>query len=647
VRFALESLEGRSLLSAGTLDPGFDGDGRAVTDFFGDDDAAIDVAVGFGGRVVAVGSTTRDGNTDFAVAAYGANGQLDAGFGVGGKVAINAYVNSNGVIGTTNVPDGASGVAIMADGRIVVVGHAAGNVALLRLNTNGTLDASFGTQGVVNTDFGRTEAATRVALLPDGGIVVGGIQSYGLIGSEGDFLLARYHSNGQLDTSFGDGGKVVMDLHGDETLRGLAVAADGKILIAGTTSYGARYEDIVVARFNSNGSRDNGFDGDGVRMVDLGDSRDYGRAVALQADGKIVVAGYSFYGFVQRSLAVLRFNGDGSLDGSFDGDGMVLRQYTNVTPRAEDVAIQANGRIVVAGIFQNDSDPWHLHNDFGVARFEANGAADQSFGNGGLTMTNFGGWSTDEARAVAIQPDGMIVLAGHVGELGTGGQNFALARYRGDASSQPPAVGAVMGFVYADMNRNGVRDLGERGLRGWHIYVDSNRNGAYDSGEPTTRTDASGRYSLDGLPAGSLILRDGGTLATPGWSRIGSASIIVTAGPQLVSRNFGFKPNTVRGIVYNDLNGNGARDSGEPGLARQIVFMDHNVNHRWDYGEPVRITDAQGVYQFTDLVLEEGTPFWGTMVYPQRGWRARDGQVIPNPMTGRTTMLDLWLVRSV
>jgi uncharacterized delta-60 repeat protein len=630
------------LLSAGAIDPSFDGDGKAVTNFLGRDDAAFDVAVAPSGHAIAVGFATRDGNTDFAIAAYRTDGQLDSSFAGTGRLSLNAYIDSNGQVGSTNVPDSAYGVALQPDGRFVVAGTAAGNIAVVRINADGSMDHSFGVRGIVNTDFGNSESATRVVVQPDGKILIGGIHSTGVIGGYGDFLLARYTATGQLDGTFGSGGKVILDW-ADDTLRGIALQNDGRIVAAGTTSAGLSYEDIAVVRFNANGSLDGSFDGDGIRLVDFGSSRDYGRAVALQSDGKIVVAGYSFYGFTQRSLALVRFDGDGSLDRTFDGDGIVLRQYANVTPRAEDLAIQSNGRIVVAGIFQNDSDPWHLHNDFGVARFESNGAVDGSFGTAGVTMTDFGRWTADEARGIALAPNGAIVVAGHIGELGSGGQDFAVARYEGDAVTAPSAIS---GAVYADLNRNGLRNFGERGLRGWHIYVDLNSNGLRDANEPTTRTDTTGRYRIESVPAGTHTVRDGGTYGTPVWSRMPAQSVTVVAGQTATGRDFGYKPNTVRGTVYHDLNGNGRRDTGEPGLARQVVFMDYNVNERYDAGEPTRVTSATGGYEFRDLVLEEGSPFWGTKVMPPTGWRANSGQIIPNPVSDRVTVLDLWLVRS-
>jgi uncharacterized delta-60 repeat protein/CSLREA domain-containing protein len=426
VKLNLEQLESRCLLSAGSLETGF----PITTDFAGGDDQAFDVALQRDGRIVTVGTVTNGYNTDFGLARYNANGSLDSTFGNGGRVITNAYINSNGVPGSTNVPDGANGVAIQADGKIVAVGHSWGNVAVVRYNANGSLDTTFGTQGIVVTDFGSGENATQVAVQADGKIVVAGIQAINTFASHGDFLIVRYSADGRLDTSFGDGGRVITDFGRDETLNGLALQPDGKIIVVGTSG-----DDIALARYNANGSLDGSFDGDGKLVLDLGAGRsDYGRDLALQSDGKIIVVGHSFAGTTQRDLVVLRLNNNGSLDNTFGVGGVALLNFANRTVRGEGVTLQANGKIVVAGIYQDDSTP-ELDNDFLVVRVNTNGTLDSSFGSGGLVHTDFGGRQLDEARAVAVQADGKLVVVGHRGA--TNNRDFALAVYQGDPTTAP------------------------------------------------------------------------------------------------------------------------------------------------------------------------------------------------------------------
>src|SRR5439155_996244 len=247
----------------------------------------------------------------------------------------------------------------------------------------GDLDPSFGTGGRVLTDFGGGDGARALALQADGRIVVAGSSSAGAFGS--DFALARYNSNGSLDPSFGTGGRVLTDFGGDDEARALALQDDGKIVVAG--GFGGPC--FALARYNPGGTLDTSFGTGGRVLTDFGGD-DEAAALALQADGKIVVAGFSDAGgFALAALA--RYNPNGTLDASFGSGGQVLTNFGG----AQALALQADGRIVVAGgIF--------------LARYNQNGNLDPSFGSGGRALTDF------DALALALQPDGLVVLAGPV-----------------------------------------------------------------------------------------------------------------------------------------------------------------------------------------------------------------------------------------
>jgi uncharacterized delta-60 repeat protein len=244
----LEQLEDRLTPSAGALDPTFGVGGKVTTDFAGIFDVAM--ALQADGKIVVVGDSVVGGFGDFALARYNADGTLDDSFGTSGKVTTDFGGDE----------DRAFDVAIQANGRIVVVGHSvagdAVDFALARYNADGSLDDggpndstpadTFGTSGKVTTDFGGTiDLATSVVLQADGKIVVAGSTFGG--GSE-DFALARYNADGTLDDGFGTSGKVTTDFGGSDRATSVALQTDGKIVVAGST-FGGGFGGLALARY--------------------------------------------------------------------------------------------------------------------------------------------------------------------------------------------------------------------------------------------------------------------------------------------------------------------------------------------------------------------------------------------------------------
>ena len=218
--------------------------------------------------------------------------------------------------------DYARAVRLQADGKIVVAGHAysgSNNFALARYNANGSLDTSFDGDGKLTTDFGGgTDLAFALALQADGKIVAAGEAT---VTSNIDFALARYNANGSLDTTFSSDGKLVTDFSaGYDHGSAVAVQADGKIIVAGY-AFGATMFDFALARYNSNGDLDTTFDGDGKLVTDFAGDMDLAFAIALQPNGKIVVVGNAFS--TSSDFALARYNPDGSLDTTFAGDGLL------------------------------------------------------------------------------------------------------------------------------------------------------------------------------------------------------------------------------------------------------------------------------------------------------------------------------------
>ncbi len=345
------------------LDPTF-GTGGKVTTSIGGIDVGYAVAVQADGKIVTAGKS----DSAFALARYNSDGSLDAGFGTGGKVTTE--------FSGAGWNDQARAVALQDDSKIVLAGVSNWNFALARYNSDGSLDTGFGTGGEVTTDFGGSDDGFAVAVQADGKIVAAGT-------SDSDFALARYNSDGSLDAGFGTGGEVTTDFGANDGGYTVALQADGKIVVAGTTNNNGSNFDFALARYNSDGSLDTGFGTGGEATTDFGRGEE-GYAVALQTDGKIVVAGSTYSDTGYSDFALARYNSNGSLDTGFGASGKVTTAFGyNNWGRA--VALDAGGKIVVAGSADNGSN-----SNFALARYNSNGSLDTGFAIGGKVTTDFG-----------------------------------------------------------------------------------------------------------------------------------------------------------------------------------------------------------------------------------------------------------------
>ena len=370
-----------------------------------------------------------------------APGGLDTTFGAG---------DDDGTDGVAELPaenQGAQSTALAPDGKVYVTGDFGldnGDLALAvgRYRTDGTLDTSFGAgdgdgvDGLATwTGSGGNSQGASLTIQPDGKVLVAGMYQ----GTAGrDLVLARFAADGSLDSSFGkddgDGtdGVVTWDSgSGDDQANAVALQPDGKVLVAGYAANGT-YADLAVARFTAEGALDTTFgagDGDGTDGVALwgsGNGGDWGFSVALQPDGKVLVTGYANNG-TDRDLALARFTADGALDTTFgagDGDGIdgvALWDSGNGPDRGYSLALQPDGRVLVAGFASNGSDK-----DLAVARFAVDGSLDTAFGNSGVATWDRGN-GDDRGEALALQPDGGILVAGEANN-GSHGE-LALARF--------------------------------------------------------------------------------------------------------------------------------------------------------------------------------------------------------------------------
>jgi uncharacterized delta-60 repeat protein len=217
--------------------------------------------------------------------------------------------------------------------------------------------------------------------------------------------LTAYAAPGDLDPTFSGDGEQTTDFAGGlDRAYGIAVQTDGKIVVAGSSVSAAGDTDFALARYNANGNLDNNFDGDGKVTTDIGGLDNAIRAIALQPDGKIVVAGYADNSVTLWNFALARYNPDGSLDTSFSGDGKQALDFNLGYDLATALVIQADGKIVVGGsvdIFAGDN--------FGLMRFNADGSLDTSFSGDGMQSTDFGG--DDGLGGLVLQANGRIVAA--------------------------------------------------------------------------------------------------------------------------------------------------------------------------------------------------------------------------------------------
>ncbi|MBM4074119.1 MAG: hypothetical protein FJ267_00560 [Planctomycetes bacterium] len=321
-------------------------------------------------------------------------GTLDTTFGTAGVVTTEFFANPN-------TYEGGAGLAIQPDGKMIVLGEMG---SLSRYNTDGSLDLSFGSNGFSHVGM----IASALEIQSDGKILVAGVPQGA---SGGDFGLARFNSDGSLDGTFDGDGKLTTDFFGrNDGATSIAIQSDGRIVVAGsaeaalpgTGSY------FAVAVYNPDGSLDSSFDGDGKVTTDVIPNQfDFAASVAIQQDGKIIAGGHSSDGTLLH-MSLVRYLSNGELDTTFDNDGILITSISSNSSTIEGIAIQDDGRIVVTGrSFPSGSTAGSVV----IARYESNGILDSTFDTDGLLVTNFG-LGTVSGFDVTVGSDGRIVVAG-------------------------------------------------------------------------------------------------------------------------------------------------------------------------------------------------------------------------------------------
>jgi uncharacterized delta-60 repeat protein len=390
----------------GSLDKSFGKAGKVTVSFGTQEDIGRKAVLQTDGKIVQTGTA----GTSVAVVRYNTDGTPDRSFDGDGKVttSIGGY------------DDEGYDVAIQQDGKIVVGGFSndsfgIGDFALLRYNSDGSLDTTFNGSGKVITDmeFNSDDGCLSLIIQPDGKILAAGYSTRNV-----NIALARYNSDGSLDSSFGEDGKVIMSVPAD-IFGGIAfsvvIQSDAKILIAGSVDV-----DFLLIRYNADGSLDSSFGEDGIVRTDIGgfDFTDFGFSAALQPDQKIIVAGSAYTTTV--SIGVARYNTDGSLDSSFGGDGKITTVVGSQC-LASSVAVQPNGLILVAGLSEA------MNYDFALVRYDVDGSLDSSFGSNGIVTTDFNN-GDDQAESVIFTSENKIVVTG------SSLRGFAAARYNSEGA---------------------------------------------------------------------------------------------------------------------------------------------------------------------------------------------------------------------
>jgi uncharacterized delta-60 repeat protein len=365
----------------------------------------FDVAIQPDGKILAAGVTENGAPPKLIVARFNVDGTLDSGFGTAGVASATASTSG-------------AGITIQADGKIVAAGFksnfsAGSDFFVMRLEPDGDVDTGFGQNGSTTVDFsGRSDFAGGVVIGPGGSIVVAGTTT--LINS-GDprYAIARLDSTGNLDTTFGIGGKVATESGGGVEA---AVLGDGRILVCGSGG---------LLRYTSNGSLDLTFGGgDGIANIDIS-----ARSLAVQTNGFILVAGAVANPPGLPEPALARVDPNGALDTSFDGDGIAPPTLAG-NVQMTDVAVQSDGGIITVGTVDITGNDERIF----LSRYTSSGSPDPSFGSAGNVITDFPGGETVN---VAIQSDGKIVIASIFFSPATGIAGL-VARYLGSGALPPP-----------------------------------------------------------------------------------------------------------------------------------------------------------------------------------------------------------------
>lgn len=405
---------------SGTLDTSFGDQGIAKASAFAGYNYAEATLVQEDGKILVAGNAGFSSNYQMAIARFNADGTLDSSFGDDGTMRFPVGSVKSFIMDLKQQPDG----------KILIGGYTWDNtqadLALVRLNLDGSFDTSFGIDGISHLSTSSTDTGEKIALLEDGKILFGGYK-------DNNFSVARFNADGSLDTSFGNEGfSVTVFQEGSSYMKDIAVQNDDKIVANGFVLNGDNRYQIAAIRLNADGTADNSFAANGKTLFSIGEWNDFSTAMTLQEDGKILVGGHKWIMQLDQrhDFFIVRLNVDGSLDTSYGVDGVAVARVVDGANYSNAMVIQEDGKPILVGntIFEGAYN-------MAMARFTTEGNLDTTFGadaNGMVRLEAIG--IEDYALAVDLQADDKIVLGGYAYNVGADDSDLIVARFHNDGT---------------------------------------------------------------------------------------------------------------------------------------------------------------------------------------------------------------------
>jgi uncharacterized delta-60 repeat protein len=529
------------------------GDGIVTIPIGTGNDFAYSAVIQPDGKILLAGLSHNGVNNEWAIARFNSDGSLDTTFGSGTGKFITGFATGESI---------ARSITLQPDGKILVAGFTGPlgeEFALLRLNSNGTPDSSFGGDGMLTTTFGSDiDRARSVVVQPDGKIVVGGFAS---VGSTDHFAIVRYLPDGTLDTTFSGDGKVTQAI--DDYAQGwsLAVQPDSKIVLGGYSLTGG-VRAFAVMRLNDSGSLDSTFDVDGIASTNFASGIGPATAMFIQPNGRILMAGTEEVSG-NDDFTLVRFYTNGSLDTTFGTGGKVTTPIGTGAESGLSVNMQADGKILVGGRVFNGSSY-----DFGLVRYDSNGALDTTFGVSGKFTQSIGA-GDDSVHRVLVQADGKIILAG-VSNNGVN-EDFALLRLNSNGTLDTTfdlsgTLGGTLSYttgtaaVVLDSNVH-IFDAELTGSTYSGATLTLSRFGGAVSGDQFSATGVLGSLSqggnlvVQGVTIGTVTSNSGGTIAVT-FNANASAVLVNTTMQNIGYRYVGVVPSSPVQIQWTFSDGN-------------------------------------------------------------------------------------------
>ncbi|WP_310993366.1 T9SS type A sorting domain-containing protein [Aequorivita marina] len=405
-----------TLAQPGTLDPTFGTDGIVTTAIDPNYNFAEATIVQADGKIVVAGNAGTPADFRMAIARYNTDGSLDSSFGNGGNLHFNVGAVKSFIMDLAQQPDG----------KIVIGGRTwdneSGNFALVRLNEDGSFDDTFGTNGIAHIITSEADVSEKISLLDDGKIIVAGYR-------DNNFAVAKFNADGSVDSTFGINGWYTFIFENAESFAtDIAIQNDDKVVISGFAHNTDNRFQITAARLTADGNPDSSFGTNGKVIFNVGDWNDFGESIAIQSDGKILIAGHKWIANAQQrhDFFVAKLNTNGSLDTSYGDNGVGTARLVDGANYTSEMVLQADEKPVLVG-----STVLNGEYNSALVRFDTDGFPDFSFGDEGMTSIDVNG-REDYGEAIALQADEKIIVAGYSYTASGSDSEFVVTRFLND-----------------------------------------------------------------------------------------------------------------------------------------------------------------------------------------------------------------------